>query len=171
MDIDVSQLSYEQLVELSGAVATEFRRRDAEPFVEEAKKSIVDELWVTHPDLRPQFTTEWGDEGMIPPEWVRPASIAQGYPIGAVVTHAGEAWISEKALNTDVPEDGDSWARRDALPSPGSETVPEGPPTGGDGPAPVDDPYWLPETTPTGGDGPAPVDGPYRLPESRPEDF
>lgn len=88
----LSRDEYEQLK--TWLFGEEEPRRQAAPIVEQAQATLVEELWGTHPELRPEATTEeaWVNSGLEPPVWVRPTGAHDSYPVGAVVTHAGRVW-------------------------------------------------------------------------------
>ncbi|WKD60931.1 hypothetical protein CCICO_04470 [Corynebacterium ciconiae DSM 44920] len=165
---ELKTLSIDELYQLRSDIDVELRRREAQPLIDEGRQELVDELWAAHPDLRPEYAVSWGDDGMDAPAWVKPSSPAQGYPIGAVVSHGGHVWVSELAMNTEEPAESDWWTRRDLLPGPEDVIDVELEPDEQGDFAPVDDPYRLPESSPD--DGPAPIEEPYRLPETSPED-
>ncbi|WP_151530519.1 MULTISPECIES: hypothetical protein [Corynebacterium] len=140
---DLRVMTMDELYQLRSSIDTELRRREAQPFIDEGRQELVDELWAAHPDLRPEYATSWADTGTGAPAWVKPRSAPQGYPVGAVVSHNGRDWVSQHGLNTTEPGTGDSWVERVEHHDDGPP-----PPPPADGPAPVDDPYILPETSP-----------------------
>lgn len=77
-------------------------RRKAALAVEKARAEDAQELWATHPELKPQFATEVEPETSIDQlvakvaAWAKPTSRATAYPPAALVSHEGKLWRNRR---------------------------------------------------------------------------
>ena len=87
---------------LNWIVGDEHERRQAEETVEAARAQDAQELWQTHPELKPQFATEVEPETSIDQlvakvaAWSKPTSRATAYPPAALVSHDGKLWRNRR---------------------------------------------------------------------------
>lgn len=87
---------------LNWIVEDEHERRQAEEAVEAARAEDAQELWQTHPGLKPQFATEVEPETSIDQlvakvaAWSKPTSRATAYPPAALVSHDGKLWRNRR---------------------------------------------------------------------------
>ena len=87
---------------LNWIVGDEHERRQAEEVVEAARAEDAQELWQTHPELKPQFATEVEPETSIDQlvakvaAWSKPTSRATAYPPAALVSHDGKLWRNRR---------------------------------------------------------------------------
>lgn len=87
---------------LNWIVEDEHERRQAEEAVEAARAQDAQELWQTHPELKPQFATEVEPETSIDQlvakvaAWSKPTSRATAYPPAALVSHDGKLWRNRR---------------------------------------------------------------------------
>ena len=87
---------------LNWIVGDEHERRQAEEAVEAARAEDAQELWQTHPELKPQFATEVEPETSIDQlvakvaAWSKPTSRATAYPPAALVSHDGKLWRNRR---------------------------------------------------------------------------
>lgn len=87
---------------LNWIIEDEHERRQAEETVEAARAQDAQELWQTHPELKPQFATEVEPETSIDQlvakvaAWSKPTSRATAYPPAALVSHDGKLWRNRR---------------------------------------------------------------------------
>ena len=87
---------------LAWVVTPERERRQAEEAVETARAEDAQELWETHPELKPEFATEVEPETSIDQlvakvaAWSKPTSRATAYPPAALVSHEGKLWRNRR---------------------------------------------------------------------------
>ena len=104
----LSKADYEEV--LSWAAGDEHDRRIAAPAVEQARAEDAQELWETHPELKPQYATEVEPETSIDQlitkvaDWAKPTSRATAYPPAALVSHEGKLWRNRRlGQNANTP--------------------------------------------------------------------
>lgn len=87
---------------LAWVVTPERERRQAEEAVETARAEDAQELWETHPELKPEFATEVEPETSIDQlvakvaAWSKPTSRATAYPPAALVSYEGKLWRNRR---------------------------------------------------------------------------
>ena len=87
---------------LNWIVGDERERRQAEEAVETARAEDAQELWETHPELKPEFATEVEPETSIDQlvakvaAWSKPTSRATAYPPAALVSYEGKLWRNRR---------------------------------------------------------------------------
>lgn len=101
---------YEQL--LSWVIGDERDRRQTQDAVDKARAQDAQELWETHPELKPQFATDVEPETSLDQlitkvaAWAKPTSRATAYPPAALVSHDGKLWRNRRlGLNAKTPGD------------------------------------------------------------------
>ena len=88
---------------LAWIVTPERERRQAEEAVDTARAEDAQELWETHPELKPEFATEVEPETSIDQlvakvaAWSKPTSRVTAYPPAALVSYEGKLWRNRRS--------------------------------------------------------------------------
>ncbi|GAB3946698.1 carbohydrate-binding protein [Corynebacterium tapiri] len=103
-NIDYQSLTDIELSEVVQKAWAEVKRREAAPFIEEARAEDAVKLWEAHPELKPAVTTkpapakptdstlEQAAQAFYIPTWTQPTGAHDAHPKGYLCVEDGKIW-------------------------------------------------------------------------------